>query len=186
MKTVLSIFIVAAFMVAASCSDAQTQVLNVTAPYMHHNDQITCYTPSTSAYCYDNINLMMGYGSGLINADYQRVENYGTGPAITRKTAVRGYAGQWAVWAEQINLGPGSKAALWISGDNPELSGLRAHSTEEVMVINSNLDVTNAVIQWNATSYSSGVFLRVFRDGKLVFEVTRDGTVRAKHFEVIP
>lgn len=33
---------------------------------------------------------------------------------------------------------------------------------------------------------NTGVFLRVYQNGRLTFEVTANGVVRAKRFEVIP
>ena len=154
--------------------------------FMVDNDLTACHTQGAGSTCYRDIHLTTGTGPGLINGDYRRVEHYGTGPSIARKTAVRGSPSQWAVWGEQINMGPGAKAAIWIGGDNPQLENRRADIVPNIIVVNNNLDVTNSVFQWNASTQSTGVFLRVFKGQKLVFEVTSDGVVRAKGFQWIP
>jgi len=139
-------------------------------------------------FTYGATTLGYNHGTGLTVGDYMRVQNApgGTGPTIARKTAVRGDANQWGVWAEQINMGPGAKAAIWISGDNPQLEGRGADTVPNVIVINNDLNVQNSVMQWNASMASTGVFLRVFRGSQLVFEVTADGALRAKRLEIIP
>ena len=156
------------------------------ASYRHRTIILDC-DAVTGAACYGDVSLTYNLGKGLANSDYRRVEGAtGSGPSIARKTAVRGDPAQWANWAHQINLGPGAKAALWISGDNPELSQHDADHVPNVIVINSNLNVDNAVIQYNAHTTSTGAFLRVFKGGKMIFEVTKDGIVRAKAFQTIP
>lgn len=139
-------------------------------------------------FTYGATTLGFNHGTGLTVGDYMRVQNApgGTGPTIARKTAVRGDPNQWGVWAEQINMGPGAKAALWISSDNAEIEGRGVDVVPNVIVINNDLNVQNSVVQWNASMASTGVFLRVFRGSQLVFEVTADGALRAKRVEIIP
>src|SRR3990172_9082239 len=74
--------------------------------------------------CYGRVDYALNSGSGLLNGDYIRLDGRaGGGPVVGRKLAVRGAPEQWAVWGEQINLGPGAKAAWWVGGDNPQLEG---------------------------------------------------------------
>lgn len=143
------------------------------------------YGTSASSASYGMTTRVENHGIGLANGDYVRVFG-GTGPNIAHKTAVRGDANQWAVWNYQINMGPGAKAALWIGGDNPEVEGRGYDTVPNVIVVNNNLQVTGAVIQWNARTDSTGRLLKIFNGNKLVFEVTADGIVRAKRFEQLP
>ena len=154
--------------------------------YMQKDTQTNCVL-GTSSTCYGDIHLLTGTGHGLLNADYRRVEHNGDGPSIARKTAVRGADAQWAVWAHQINLGPGAKAALWIGGDNPEIQGRGVDTVPNVIVINSNLKVTGAVIQRNAPLGSSAAVLRVFNGpNAIVAELLENGTLRVKRIELLP
>lgn len=140
-----------------------------------------------SGYGYGSTILAHNHGSGLANGDYVRVEAAGgTGPVIAHKTAVRGDSAQWAVWGHQVNLGPGAKAAFWVTGDNPQLEGRLHDDVPYIMVVDDAVNPTQAVIQWNANQNATGRMLRVFRANQLVMEVTADGTVRAKRFEVLP
>lgn len=142
------------------------------------------YGADGSAYAYGMTTLMQNHGAGLANGDYVRVQG-GTGPNIARKTAVRGDAGQWAVWGQQINLGPGAKAAIWITGDNPQLEGRQRDDVPNIIVVDSAVN-PGVVLQWNANADATGALLRVFRGGQVTFEVLADGTLRARRLEVMP
>jgi DNA gyrase inhibitor GyrI len=100
--------------------------------------------------------------------------------------AVRGADSQWAVWAQQINLGPGAKAGLWIGGDNPEVQGRQYDTVPNVIVINSNLHVTNASIQRNAPAGGTAAVLRVYNGPNMVAELLENGTLRVKAIEMLP
>jgi hypothetical protein len=129
-------------------------------------------------FAYDNVTLIYGHDTGGVTGDYMRVHGVGPGPAIARKTAVRGHADQWAVWAHQINLGPGAKAGIWFHGEENAV-------VPNVMVIGDTLGVSNAVIQWNAQSAADGMFFRIFKDGRITAELTADGVLRVRKVEVI-
>ncbi len=152
--------------------------------FARHNTITWCNSTSHGT-CYGDIHYTIGNGNELINSDYRRVEHYGKGPSIARKTAVRGAPEQWAVWAHQINLGPGAKAALWIGGDNPEIQGRGTDTTDHVIVIGGNLHVKYASIQRNAPQGDNAAVLRVYNGGTLVAEILENGTFRAKKFEII-
>lgn len=145
---------------------------------------IDAYGADANSWAYGHTTLVQNHGPGLANGDYVRVQG-GSGPNIAHKTAVSCDAAQWGCWAEQINLGAGAKAALWIGGDNPTLYGRTRDSAPYVIVVNDNLHVTGTVLQWNAQP-GDGAFLRIYRGTSLVFEVTSDGVVRAKRFEALP
>ena len=142
------------------------------------------YGTDGSSWAYGMTTLMLNHGPGLANGDYVRVQG-GTGPNIARKTAVRGDSKQWAVWAEQINVGPGAKAALWITGDNPQLEGRARDEVPNVIVVDAQVN-PGVVLQWNANADATGALLRVFRGNQVTFEVLADGTLRAKRIEMIP
>lgn len=168
--------------------DEQTVTVGDGADFERSASITWCNPLTATSMCYGDIHLTLGdaAGHGLINADYRRVENAGDGPSIARKTGVRGSPTQWAVWAEQINLGPGSKAALWISGDNPEIEGRGTDTTANVIVINSNLHVANASIQRNAPAGDSSAVIRVFNGTALVAELLENGALRVKSIEILP
>jgi len=142
------------------------------------------YGADGSSLAYGSTTLMLNHGPGLANGDYVRVQG-GTGPNIARKTAVRGAAQQWAVWGEQINLGPGAKAAFWITGDNPQLEGRARDEVPNIIVVDAAVN-PGVVLQWNANADATGALLRVFRGNQVTFEVLADGTLRAKRVQLIP
>jgi hypothetical protein len=129
------------------------------------------------AWAYDRVTLMLNAGSGGACADYTRVHGIGDAPAIARKTAVRGAASQWGVWAHQIALGPGAKSALWIHGEDGAV-------VPNAIVV-SGLTVSGAVIQYNAEPGSGGALFRIYKDGALQAELTADGVLRVRKVEVI-
>jgi len=142
------------------------------------------YGADGSSWAYGTVTLMQNHGAGLANGDYVRIMG-GTGPNIAHKTAVRVAPQQFAVWGEQINLGPGAKAALWITGDNPQLEGRTRDEVPNVIVVDSQLN-PGVVLQWNANADATGALLRVYQGNQVTFEALADGTLRAKRIQIIP
>lgn len=152
----------------------------------HHRTLMMYCMGVDSSNCYGDTISVENDGYGLGNAAYFRADGAGPGPTITLKTAVRGDPDQWAVFAHQYALGPGTKVGLWIGGDSPWMRGLEADDVNHIIVVAGDVNPKQAVLQWNAITNSTGDFLRIFKNGKLVFEVDSNGNVRARSFTLIP
>ncbi len=139
--------------------------------YRTNNDMITV-NGAAGSNAYQDVRMMTNRGAGTAAPDYARVEAApgSTGHVIARKTAVRGAATSRTVWAEQINLGPFTQAGLWIGSDGQQTP------VDYVIVVQSSVDVTKSVVQWNRSTDSNGDYLRVYRpDSTLGFRITMDG-----------
>jgi hypothetical protein len=144
--------------------------------YVHRYLALT--SEETAGYAYGNISIGYQEGDGGITMDYVRQIGHGRGVNIARKTAVSGHPEQWAVWAHQYALGPGTKAAFWIHGENNAV-------VPNIMVV-GDIEVQNGVIQWNVKEGTSGLLFRIFKDGKITAELTAEGVLRVKAIEIIP
>jgi hypothetical protein len=154
-----------------------TQTVDGAGQY-RYRDQFLYAAPGFTGFAYDRISYGENKSAGGMSLDYVRVHGTGTGVAIARKTAVRGHADQWGVWGEQFALGPGTKAAMWVAGED-------AAVVPNVLVV-TDLNVSGAVLQYNAQSAATGVFFRVYKDGKVTAELTADGVLRVKRVELLP
>jgi hypothetical protein len=174
MKT---LYLLALFAASALAQEAPPTVFVATggtSPYRERDVVMETYGPG---YAYDRVTLMLNYGTGGATGDYVRTHGIGPGVTIARKTAVRGAASQWGVWAHQIALGPGAKSALWIHGEDGAV-------VPNAIVV-SGLNVSGAVIQYNVEPGSTGALFRVYQGGALQAELTADGVLRVRKVEVI-
>lgn len=133
-----------------------------------------------SGYWYENISYTIVNDNALGVGDYRRVECTGNGFCIAHKTAVRGDASSpaWGMWLYQDNVGPHVAAVRMILADNPEVYGDTSYAIPNIDVIGGNVDVQNAVIQWNVSPKSTGDLIRVFDpNGALKFQITKDGSL---------
>lgn len=159
--------------------DRERISLTVDGPGQYrHRDMFLYNAPGFTGFSYDRISYGENKGTGGMALDYVRLHGTGPGVAIARKTAVRGAASQWGVWGEQYALGPGTKAAIWVAGED-------AAVVPNVIVV-GDLNVSGAVIQYNALTSAGGVFFRVYKDGKITSELTADGVLRVKRVELLP
>jgi hypothetical protein len=146
---------------------------------------VAASAPSSAAY--GDIHTIVNGGAGLANVDYRRVHcDYpATGFCIARKTAARGNPSspQTGMWLSQENVGPYLQAVRWISADNPALHGDTSYEIPRIDVINSNVDVTTAVVQWNVSAKSTGDYLRILKPrpvssgGLYALRITKDGDI---------
>lgn len=169
--------LLALFAASASAQVAPPTVFVATggsASYRERDVVMETYGP---AYAYDRVTLMINEGLGGATADYVRVHGIGTGPAIARKTAVRGDAAQWGVWGHQYALGPGTKAGIWMQGED--------NATIPNAIVVTGVKVSGAVIQWNAEPDGDGVLWRVHHNGRVTSELTADGVLRVRRVEVM-
>lgn len=131
---------------------------------------------------YSRIGNAINHGDGLANVDYARVTCLpsSTGPCIAHKTALRSHpdAG-YGQWLYSDNVGPGTQAVRWITADNPAVYGDKSYAIPRIDVIQSDVDVTEAVVQWNVSSGSTGDYLRIVRPveqgGGYALRITKDG-----------
>jgi hypothetical protein len=172
-----TLYLLALFAASALAQEQPPTVFVATggaAPYRERDVVMETYGPG---YAYDRVTLMLNYGTGGATGDYVRTHGIGPGVTIARKTAVRCDEMQWGCWAHQIALGPGAKSALWIQGEDGAV-------VPNAIVV-SGLKIGNAVIQYNAESAATGVFFRIFKDGRITAELTADGVLRVRKVEVM-
>ena len=175
--------LLALFAASASAQVAPPTVFVATggsAPYRERDVVMETYGPG---YAYDRVTLMLNYGTGGATADYVRTHGIGPGVTIARKTAIRGDPSQWGVWAHQYSLGPGTKAGIWINGEHHDDEP--PPSVPNAIVV-AGVDISGAVLQYNAEPGARGVFFRIFQDGRITAELTADGVLRVRRVEVMP
>jgi hypothetical protein len=133
---------------------------------------------------YSRLGNAINHGPGLVNVDYARVTCMpeSTGPCIAHKTALRAHAlAGYGQWLYSDNVGPGTQAVRWITADNPSVYGDVSYAVPHIDVIQNDVDVTAAVIQWNVSSRSTGDFVRIIRPsevgGGYAFRITKDGQI---------
>jgi hypothetical protein len=131
---------------------------------------------------YSRIGNAVNHGDGLANVDYARVTCMpsSTGPCIAHKTALRAHANAgYGQWLYSDNVGPGTQAVRWITADNPAVYGDTSYAIPRIDVIQSDVDVTEAVVQWNVSVGSTGDYLRIVRPveqgGGYALRITKDG-----------
>jgi hypothetical protein len=144
-------------------------------------------TSAPSSAAYGDIHTIVNEGPGLANPDYRRAHcDYpSTGFCIARKTAARGNPNspQTGMWLSQENVGPYLQAVRWISADNPAVHGDTSYAIPRIDLINSNVDVTTAVVQWNVSAKSTGDYLRILKPRPVLsgsgyaFRLTKDGNI---------
>ena len=139
---------------------------------------------ATSSNFYSRIGNAINHGAGLANVDYARVTctPESTGACIAHKTALRAHANAgYGQWLYSDNVGPGTQAVRWITADNPEVYGDTSYATPYIDVVQSDVDVTQAVVQWNVSAGSTGDYLRIIRPpgegGGYALRITKDGTI---------
>lgn len=122
---------------------------------------------SGTAACYGQILHLQGdvQMPGGLAGDMVRVDNSGaTGPAIGRKTAVRGNDG-WGSWGHAINLSR-AHAGVFINSDNYQFEG-RARDRTAFGVLVLDVDVTTAVVRWNQAGGGGWFFQMLTPDGRV-------------------
>lgn len=123
------------------------------------------------------------WGAGLACWDYRRVEAAAgsTGPNIVRKTALRAQPGaSYGQWLHSENVGPNVQAVWWVTADNPGVYGVSSYGTQWVLGVMGDVDVAQALIQWNVSPKTTGDFVRLTRqDGKpgWALRIGRDGAI---------
>lgn len=144
-------------------------------------------TSMPSSHAYGDIHTIVNGGPGLANPDYRRAHcDYpSTGFCIARKTAARGNPNspRSGMWLSQENVGPYLQAVRWISADNPAVHGDTSYAIPLIDLINSNVDVTTAVVQWNVSAKSTGDYLRILKPRPVLsgsgyaLRITKDGNI---------
>jgi len=139
---------------------------------------------ANSSNFYSRIGNAINHGDGLANVDYARVTCLpeSTGPCIAHKTALRAHSSAgYGQWLYSDNVGPGTQAVRWITADNPEVYGDTSYAIPRIDVIQSDVDVTEAVVQWNVSQGSTGDYLRILRPiekgGGYALRITKDGQI---------
>jgi hypothetical protein len=131
---------------------------------------------------YGDFHGTTNHGAGLASGDYRRGEcaTGSTGPNIVRKTALRANPGSgYGQWLHSDNIGPNVQASRYITADNPAAYGDVSYAIPNIDVIQNDIDVTQAVVQWNVSAGSTGDFLRIFGpNGRRVFSIGKDGTIK--------
>lgn len=136
------------------------------------NNSIVRVRGAEGSNAYQDLRLMVNRGAGTIAPDYARAEAEAgsTGPVIARKTAVRGVKTSSVVWAEQIAMGPFTQAGVWFEGDGGHVP------VEHIVVVQSSLDVTTSLLQWNRSVGTTGDYVRVLKpDSSIAFRITNEG-----------
>jgi len=148
-----------------------------------HTFNVDVWGASTSNF-YSRIGNAINHGDGLANVDYARVTCLpsSTGPCIAHKTALRAHsAAGYGQWLYSDNIGPGTQAVRWITADNPAVYGDTSYAIPRIDVIQSDVDVTEAVVQWNVSDASTGDYLRIVRPagqgGGYALRITKDGVL---------
>lgn len=136
-----------------------------------------------SSYAYGDLCGMTNWGNGLACWTYHRIETApgSTGPNICTKTALRAQPGaSYGQWLHSENVGPNVGAVWWVTADNPAVYGDASYATQWVLGVMGDVDVAQAVIQWNVSQKSTGDFVRLTRqDGKpgWALRIGRDGSI---------
>ena len=118
-----------------------------------HTFVVDVFGAKTSNF-YSRIGNAINHGDGLANVDYARVTCLpeSTGPCIAHKTALRAHAAAgYGQWLYSDNIGPGTQAVRWITADNPAVYGDTSYEIPRIDVIQADVDVTEAVVQWNVS-----------------------------------
>ncbi len=138
------------------------------------NNSIVRVRGAAGSNAYQDLRLMVNRGAGTVSPDYARVEAEAgsTGAVIARKTAVRGARTSSVVWAEQFALGPYTGAGLWFASDGQQTA------VDHIAVVQSSLDVTASLLQWNRSVGTTGDYVRVVKpDSSYAFRITNDGDI---------